>query len=169
MRAVCMRACTQKCCMFAHSYLAIYSDSCCAAVLTRVPDMLWQESPYDWLEDDGALTAAQLAHAHAAAAPWLDDGIYALLPYSAVLLTAVPAPAEPTVARAMPRSAAAPRCGDNGAVCNPYFAGLHQTSLGQATLCIAICRSLSRCICLCLLLPSPSLSAPCRAAQLLPG
>ena len=117
--------------------------------------MLWQESPYDWLEDDGALTAAQLAHAHAAAAPWLDDGIYALLPYSAVLLTAVPAPAEPIVARAMPRSAAAPRCGDNGAVCNPDFAGLHQTPLGQVTLCIATCRSLNDCICLCLAPPKP--------------
>lgn len=73
--------------------------------------MLWQEPPYDWLEDDGALTAAQLALAHGAAAPWLDDRVYALLPYSAVLLTAVPAPAEPPAARATPRSAAAPRCG----------------------------------------------------------
>ena len=71
-----------------------------------------QEPPFDWLEDDGALTAAQMADVRAAAAAWLDDGLYALLPYSSLLLTSVPAPRwTAATQRPLPRSAAAPRCG----------------------------------------------------------
>ena len=70
-----------------------------------------QEPPFDWLEDDGALTDAQMADVRAAAAAWLDDGVYALLPYSSLLLTSVPAPSWTEAAqRPLPRSAAAPRC-----------------------------------------------------------
>ncbi|KAK9843453.1 hypothetical protein WJX81_003335 [Elliptochloris bilobata] len=70
-----------------------------------------KEPPYDWLEDDGALTAAQMADVHAAAAAWLDDGLYALLPYSSLLLTSVSAPPwqEPAAQQPLPRSAAAAR------------------------------------------------------------
>jgi len=70
-----------------------------------------QEAPLDWLEEDGALSAAALADAHAAAAPWLDGGMYALLPYSCLLLTAVPAPPPHAAERAAPRAAAVDRCG----------------------------------------------------------
>jgi hypothetical protein len=70
-----------------------------------------QEAPYDWLEEDSALSAAALADAHAAAAPWLDGGMYALLPYSCLLLTAVPAPPAHAAERAAPRGASAGRCG----------------------------------------------------------
>lgn len=49
-----------------------------------------QVAPYDFLVADEALPEAEATRARAEAATWLCEGVYALLPYSSLLLTSVP-------------------------------------------------------------------------------
>lgn len=45
-----------------------------------------QRAPYDFLVEDEALSAAQLAQAQEGDSAWTDEHVYALLPYSFVVL-----------------------------------------------------------------------------------
>lgn len=49
-----------------------------------------QAAPYDFLAADDMLSQAEMRQALAAVSMWTADGMYAMLPYSAILLEAVP-------------------------------------------------------------------------------
>ena len=76
-----------------------------------------QVAPYDFLAEDAVLSAEDIARERREAAMWLGDGVYALLPYSSLLLESVPhqesswdgTPLMPTAAAA-PATVAATRC-----------------------------------------------------------
>ena len=49
-----------------------------------------QVAPYDFLAEDAVLSAEGVARERREAAMWLGDGVYALLPYSSLILESVP-------------------------------------------------------------------------------
>ena len=76
-----------------------------------------QVAPFDFLVADEVLSAGEIANERQEASMWLGDGIYALLPYSSLILESVPhkgstwdgTPLMPTAAAA-PATVAAARC-----------------------------------------------------------
>ena len=49
-----------------------------------------QVAPFDFLVEDEVLSAEEIAQERREASMWLGDGVYALLPYSSLILEAVP-------------------------------------------------------------------------------
>ena len=77
-------------------------------MLTHLFDVL-QIAPFDFLVPDEVLSEEEVATARQKVSMWLSDGMYAMLPYSSLLLESVPdLDTMPTSRRATAFSAAAP-------------------------------------------------------------
>lgn len=73
-------------------------------------------APFDFLVADEVLSEEEVAAARHKVSMWLADGMYAMLPYSSLLLESVPdLDTLPTSRRATSYSTAAARCAENGA------------------------------------------------------
>ena len=91
--------------------------SCHESLRMRLAARL-QVAPFDFLVDDAALSAEEIAQERREASMWLGDGVYALLPHACLILESVPhqgscwdgTPLKPTAAAA-PATTAAARSG----------------------------------------------------------
>ena len=92
-------------------------QSCHKSLQMRLAALL-QVAPFDFLVEDAALSAEEIAQERREASMWLGDGVYALLPHACLILESVPhqgscwdgTPLKPTAAAA-PATTAAARLG----------------------------------------------------------